>query len=254
MAHLTRNGAWLVLMLAPLSCAGLHSLASQGGQTESTHAATNEEQAVHVAHEALGTSIGERGERAALATSSGIVGISDDFVPFIANEFNGRRCWEISITDTVRGENDLGQRRFDVFVDSATGVALRVVTRSEDYDAESIHKAPASATEKQMTNHFEWLVGVPDSVPEVSLFEALRKSRVSAYQAMELDAKYVIWTRDLGDESKSRSVWMIQMHGGFTYPVGGTEGFPIEKLSNYRMVVDAETGELLASDNLPLAR
>jgi hypothetical protein len=188
----------------------------------------------------------------------GVETLVDTTTPFVHGELSTRRVWRLDVggitfDDSLPSldESTTALRDFTVFVDSASGVVLRVMTRGPHFDESVIRRASASFAEEQLSQMGERYVEVPTITPVVSLKEALKWSSIQPELAMEVVADYLVVEYSVGHHKGPRPAWVVNMNGGFSFPVGCFPGAPLIACNHYRLVVDAQTGDVLCSTNWP---
>ena len=186
---------------------------------------------------------------------SGVEALVDTTTPFVHGELNAKRVWRVNIggllfQDSLTMLHDLTAEPHDftVFVDSTSGIVLRVETRASNFDASEIRRASASLAEGQLTQVAERYVGLPTIAPAISLKEALSRSSIPPELAMEVVADYLVVEYSVGHHKGPRHAWVVNMNGGFSFPA---DCFPEIACNHYRIVVDAQSGEVLCSTNWP---
>jgi len=95
----------------------------------------------------------------------------------------------------------------------------------------------------------EAYTGVPTIPPTVSLNKALEWSTIPPRLAMEITVDYLLVSCSVAWKKGEHAAWVVNMNGGFTYPLDCVRGEYERACSHYRMVVDAVTGECLMSTN-----
>jgi hypothetical protein len=239
-----------VLILACLLCAANSVPVADTDGTEAS-----------LALEAAVSALGFEQTRSAQASALSVKGVEtlvDTTTPFVHGQLNGKRVWRVELAglrvderEATGDDDSLSVRDFTVFVDSASGIVLKAVARGPHYDPRLISHPSATSGEKDLSRCAEAYTGVPAIPPAVPLNKALEWSTIPARLAMEITVDYLVVSYSLISEKGEHAAWVVNMNGGFTYPLDCFRGEYERACSHYRMVVDAVTGELLMSTNIP---
>ena len=217
---------------------------------------TDASQAVEAAVSALGFEQTKLPQASALSVQ-GVETLVDTTTPFVHEQLNGRRVWRVELASLrvveqgAVSDDSLSVRDFTVFVDSASGIVLRAIARGPHYNPRVISHPSATSAEKDISRSTEAYTGVPTISPMVPLNKALEWSTIPARLSMEITVDYLLVSYSVGRDKGEHAAWVVNMNGGFTYPLDCSRGEYERACSHYRVVVDAVTGECLMSTNIP---
>ena len=177
--------------------------------------------------------------------------ISDSTTPFLAVEINGRSVWRIELKDVILDLERTSSEReaespkdFEIYIDSATGLPLKIISRSRT----PIEREPTfeEATD-MLLKAGEKYTGLPKVIPKLSFAEALDKCKFYPVLAKEIIANYVIYTGQPSIEE--RPAWTIHLRG--LPPLSDKQNVFIHCRTTLRFVVDAMSGRVLCINNAP---
>ncbi len=193
-----------------------------------------------------------------------LVVLDDDQTPWLHNELNGKKLWQVKVDvtlevlvedqrtgDTLR-EFDEKSREFTIYLDPETGQILKMTSDPGEYPHKPF-KPPAEVGEWVLTHRREKFVGFPKEPPKVTFLNALRSVIGDPFSAKEIQVVYMLWSRN---GSEPRPVWSIDLRGLDQPAVMPSHhamevDIPIEDLNHMRTIVCAETGRHLWSTNVP---
>jgi hypothetical protein len=246
------TGIWVSMGVALFAC----SLFAADSAPVANMDGTDASRALEAAVSALGFKQ-TRSEQASALSVGGVETLVDTTTPFVHEQLNGRRVWRVELASLrvveqgAVSNDSLSVRDFTVFVDSASGVVLKAVARGPHYNPRLISHPSVTSAEKDLSCSFESYTGVPAIPPGVSLKEALERATIPARLSMEIIVDYLLVSYSVSSKKGEHAAWVVNMNGGFTYPLDCSRGKYERACSHYRMVVDAVTGECLMSTNIP---
>ncbi len=193
-----------------------------------------------------------------------LVVLDDDQTPWLHNELNGKKLWQVKVDVTlellVEGQRpedtlrrfDEESREFTIYLDPETGQILKMTSDPGEYPHKPF-KPPAEVGEWVLGSWREKFVGFPEKPPKVTFLEALRMVIGDPLAAKEIQVVYMLWSR-FGSEP--RPVWSIDLRGLDQPAVMPSHyamkaNIPVEQLNHMRTIVCAETGRHLWSTDLP---
>lgn len=178
-----------------------------------------------------------------------LITINDTITPFISDQIDGKRAWEITFDSVVfvlaRAKEEF-QRKYPkkiiVEIDSLTGQLIEIIIKDISKETpESFCLIPDSA-ELKMRKYEEYM-GLPNIKPTFSLAHALNKVHGSPIHTHTIRANYFLYKR-IGKEVKP--IWDIYLYGMIPIPL-----FDENEIENVRNVLDATTGYFMFVTNRP---
>ena len=207
------------------------------------------------------------GELKGITRSFEQVDINDDNTPFLHTQINGKKgVWLVEIKNVrlklksaTSGFKDKYVRNFQVFVDPNTGHLLKITSTFDGNDPDMLPEPPAAVAEREMRGTNEIYHGFPMVPPKISLLDALDRVPMSPFLAKEIYAVYVMQSHRMGRKFGwgPRPMWAITLRGIPPLPVKGPPGLrkedlpPVWQSNHARVIVDASTGQLMFSTNIP---
>ncbi len=177
--------------------------------------------------------------------------LSDTGTDFSKSHIDGKVAWQITlpsmdidvgVSESVRSE--YGPKKYAISIDSATGDLLEITGVTLQTDREPPKRPPWNEAARQMVFSSEHFEGFPPVLPAITFADALTKMRGLPSIAYSISAIYVMYSQQ---DAEPRPAWVIYVDGLPNLkadPCGNTERFP---LTNWRSVIDAQTGEVLSS-------
>jgi hypothetical protein len=179
-----------------------------------------------------------------------------DKTPFLSNLVNGRDCYRVRFSgvniNLPWGERDHRVAPFhelNALLDARSGKLLRVWS-TKWLDPPTAKRTAAEVEAKYRRFCSERWAGVPDALPTVPLLKALYNPFESHTE--QLDAYYVTRVTEgwNGPETVTRPAWELVTYSQTSFSSGqGPEQDTPYPIYGWRIVVDAETGEMLDSSN-----
>jgi hypothetical protein len=177
--------------------------------------------------------------------------ITDTSTPFIADQIDGRPVWVVKFKNVILSlENVPAEieadypKDFDIFLDSVTGLPLKVISGSK----EEIYRLPTrQEAEQLLSSTGERYSGIPANPPRISFHEALNRCEKYPVFAKEIIVNYVLYSQV--HYTELRPAWVIYLRG--LPPLTDRNEIPLQYRTNMRFVIDAETGHGLWRNNLP---
>ena len=181
--------------------------------------------------------------------------MAESLTPFLSSTVIGRKAWKLDFEKLIfsaKGyellQSEIRPMTMTVIVDSATGRLFKVSLVVINDSGLAIEKPSDSSAEKQLAAAREIIIGFPDANPAISFLEALKKCYGDFLSAREIEADYIQHSHL---QSPTRDVWSIHLYGLPPRPVRPGSDIPVEQRNHMRTVIDANTGQILFSTNLP---
>ena len=179
----------------------------------------------------------------------------DSITPFLHTVLDGKKAWKVTYTNLILGPDRLrdeaGERvqfTCEAWLDSTSGRFLRAeIFRSSRPDVGYRYPTPEEA-ERQLGSVRERYHGLPDTVPQVSMFEALELNAPRPYFAKETVVQYLMYSRQ---GSEPVPAWVITRRGTNPFPLPGMSVYPEHISRNWRIVYNAITGRAFPETNTP---
>jgi hypothetical protein len=197
------------------------------------------------------------------------VNITDDNTPFLHEQIKGKKdVWLVEAKNVYLRRFPSGRentdRKFSILVDSNSGKLLKITSKYDGFDPDMKPEPNAASAERQIGGNEKYL-GFPDTPPTITFLKALdilnEKAVSKPTSAKEIDAYYISWSsNDMSWISKTilgqHNVWVITLRGVPALPGGSWPGEDVSKIKKWsinhlRIVLDAETGEILSQGNSP---
>ncbi len=181
----------------------------------------------------------------------------DSTTPYLAPQINGKEAWKVHLDSVIfdydnvdYAKEEIYAKRIDIYIDK-NGRFLKgkinIMALAND-----VYKEPESKeAEGQIKETYH---DIPEEMPKVSLYEALIKCKKVSLFAPSIFVNYVNCSSRSSLINGTRPVWIIYMRGvenTFAYPL--PENYPLETDCS-RKIIDAETGAVLRTNNLPCPR
>jgi hypothetical protein len=154
--------------------------------------------------------------------------VSPDSDPFRSEKYSGRRVWHVRIDSLVLRmdyKERLGlvqePRPFDIFIDSASGRLLRIVSRNPKYSDSTVEKPGPIDTELLWTKSLGEADEPPAEVPAIGFVEAL--NRVKDSDAPEIVG--LCRVPRLPDTPNPQPGWLIHYYGQSRRMTRGTDRY-----------------------------
>lgn len=171
-------------------------------------------------------------------------------IPFVQNQLIGRALAYFSMHDIVL---EVGAKRQDEFrkdiqiaFDTLSRQVVYVRCFGETGHPEFLYRWPEKAeAEEQLEQMRESYISIPHVTPIVNVLEALRKCKFYPVSSQDCRMYYVLFS---GQGAPAIPVWIIDLRG--LPPWGGSRRVDAS-LTFQHNVVDAMSGNLLGSSNLP---
>jgi hypothetical protein len=171
-----------------------------------------------------------------------------DTTPFLSHLVNGRECYVVTFDNVeirmpwanieTGEEMVIPIRTLKALMDAESGTLLRVWS-TEWMDPPTMRRTALEVEQSiSQLDEEEW-VGFPDSIPSMSLLEAMYRY-VLAASVEQLDAYYVT-TNSLKGEG--RATWQIIARQGEPFSHAGPEQEHPYPVYGFRFTVDGESGE-----------
>ena len=191
------------------------------------------------------------------ATAELIV-LEQDDTPYLSKQLIGKPLWHIVVPDrklelpsTPENYEDPYLRTFDVLINPIDGRVIKLKSRwPEGVPQIAPEPDAASATEQLRRSGKEVYHGFPSEDPHVSFIDAvdsIQRGGDAPLGSKQISASYVMWSM-VGSRTP-RPVWAITLRG--VTPVMPREGMSREAIYQYRLIVDAKTGEYLCGGSSP---
>ena len=196
------------------------------------------------------------------------VTLIDTTTPFLHTRMNGKSAWlvvlpAVDLGDWLGQRDTVLPRDFNIFVDRETGAVLKIESSASHYDSTVIRKASWHRAETD-PGAFHYL-GFPCERPTLSFFEVLRIAEDQVSKSMQIDAVCCVIPinevdRSQPDNDSCTTVWDIHLYGlppRRIHPQPAEEysrhfrTLPIYMCNHWRTVIDATTGVVYRSSNLP---
>lgn len=182
--------------------------------------------------------------------------VEDDNTPFLSDSVNGKELWRVRLdsvdirpAQTIEEGYDLWERKsFEIEIDKASGRVIRISTTSKENRVAPEPGATSATAELTVGREKYW--GFLDSIPDVSLLEALNRAvGCMPLGATEIVAQCVLYSE--GNEPP-RPAWIITSRGIPQIQFGAFDKqTPDDSLDRARCVVDATNGVWLRMTNIP---
>ena len=238
-----------LLLFALSGIALFASVGIAGGQpvAGSEETALSAEAAVAQALEVTGFDAPEYGLVSKESLTARMVSMADSTTPFLSDSLDGRQAWLVELPN-VRltmahldsSEQSAILRDFEVYLDPATGIPLRVQSRLPEFDEQYWRKPSADSATVFLQRVSMAYTEVPDHAPRVSFVQAMKVTRRMIPKAEEITALYVMESKGPEDP---RSVWAFYLYGLETLASVRNPEAPPYQTHKCRCSVDAETGE-----------
>jgi len=192
-----------------------------------------------------------------LATGELLI-LEEDDTPYLSKKLIGKPFWHVvlpnrklELPSSPENYKDRYSRTFDVLLNPIDGRVIKLKSRWPE-GVPQIDPEPdaASATEQLGRAGNEVYHGFPNEDPHVSFIDAvdaIQRGGDGPLTAKQVSASYVMWS-SVGYKTP-RPVWAITLRG--VLPVMPREGMSREAIYQYRLIVDAKTGEYLCGGNTP---
>lgn len=190
--------------------------------------------------------------------SCGVVVRQEDDTPYLQAQVVGRPLWRIEVhgwrielKSSPPGFTDRYARTFDIYLDPETGHPVRIESRwPASQPAMRPPPSAASAAEQMQRAGQEQYHGFPEQAPEVSFVQALDSvQRIGGNPmiAKQIVALYVMWS-SMGNQTQP--VWAITLRGVPPRKRRGKQSHEVD--SQWRYIVNAQTGECVIGTNVPV--
>jgi hypothetical protein len=146
--------------------------------------------------------------------------------------------------------NEVGERDYDVLIDSKSGRLLRIHSIKDETLKDAADSLTVIEKKLRLDGQTE-IIGLPNSIPEHA-FAGLLTSTIADPSIPNEIIAYSVYV--LGKEDGPKRVWSIDMRGippDHSPGLPSTPGFTRPKLSHFRVVWDAATGKPLFGVNAP---
>jgi hypothetical protein len=185
--------------------------------------------------------------------------LEEDDTPYLSKKLLGKPLWHVVLPDrklelpsSPENYHDRYSRTFDVLLNPIDGRVIKLKSRWPE-GVPQIDPEPdgASATEQLARSGNEVYHGFPNEDPHVSFIDAvdsIQRGGDGPLTAKQISGSYVMWST-MGRFETPRPVWAITLRG--VLPVMPRPGMPLEAIYQYRLIVDAKTGEYLCGGNTP---
>lgn len=174
----------------------------------------------------------------------------DSTTPFVADSIDGRRAWCIRIEnitfDTVTPKVFCPARDFEIWIDSASGRLLQIVSALDSPLYRMYPQPSVGSIEFDMGMSREVYKGIPDEFPAVDAITALTKPKWRYPNAGRIVMNYLMYSI-AGSEAKP--AWSIVYRG--IRPSLAESKAQEPSYSNWRYIVNARTGSVIISTNYP---
>lgn len=163
----------------------------------------------------------------------------DDKLPFLAGPFASRSLWVVSYETELQNVH--------VYIDSASGILYKVEANLKQPSDDIAPEPDWLKATHELSNEGEAWLKLGDEPPSVTFSQALGAPIASC--APEYTATCVVWKYL---EFEERLVWVIQCRGVAPWdPPSGSRSLPAYIENRARVLIDAQSGELVMIDNSP---
>jgi len=191
-----------------------------------------------------------------------LVTVTDDQTPFLHEKINGKSIWRVvfdnvvlpgRVQDTASGETHL--RKFEVFLDPATGQLLKIISKSDVIDTNIAPEPPAERAEQELRLGGQMYHAFLSQSNVLNFLDACNACRGRAATARQISALLVMFSQiNYKGYEQPKPIWDITLRGIPPHILPAPRNAPELPLylSNYeREVIDAATGKMLFSTNIP---
>jgi len=168
--------------------------------------------------------------------------LTDDQTPFLSGWVNGRPLWKIHIEGLLLyykkfDEKDSISKDMDIYLDSKTGVLIRIDIYSAQKNSLTLRAPTAKEAENQMRS--EKYYSFPKTLPKAKLLDfADLAMRYSAFTS----AQFVIYRCG---KAEPKPTWIVD----YIFPAGALPD--VLKDTHTRQFKSAATGEVMSATTIP---
>lgn len=196
---------------------------------------------------------GKSRQSAALDSEIENVLMTDSTTAFVSRDIDGRSAWHIRYhrftlhLDTAYDYFAVTRpKKADVFLDNPSGKFLSAVISDDLSDLQLDRRPTTSEAEHLLSTIGEKYLGLPEDSPSIDILTALKQCKGYPLAAKEILVSYVVYSFK---DQESFPAWVIYMRGLPPWTASGS--VPDHVRTNMKCVVNATTGELYLTNNVP---
>ncbi|MEE8576619.1 MAG: hypothetical protein V3T31_05135 [candidate division Zixibacteria bacterium] len=244
------------VVIASLCCVSI--VAAQG--QEFAGPVSSAEKALAIAEAYMGMEAGEA-KRFTDVKTLRCGKLDDTETPFLKSLSDCQSVWCVTLEDYLPAHlNDCEDRNelmrdWQICIDSASGHLLKIESRRESIDYDSLCILTASEAEKKLLDGGEEYIEIPSSLPKARAREIL--GAVCQSGALHSDIARLQYVIRRVDGFDPRPVWILWLNG-WDNPIplkgGNVDWMPIYLRNRYRMIYSGETGNIQEATTVPLGQ
>jgi len=240
---------------------------------DTTYKITNTADAVDMALKYTGFLVSNEELSDKIINDVTLIEMVDTTTPFIHDLIDGRKVWKVPFYNIrISEKKEMGEmekkslsmrgidvyidneRDFDVYINAESGQLFKIIASFSEYDPALAPEPPYEIAEEQMRSINEKYLALPDSLPNVSFFDCLKRCFDPPEQSKEIIGFYVI-VKDYDRDKEAFPAWII-INKGFppdqlSLPPGAKDWIPVHHKNMRRNIFNAETGRFISADNGP---